>query len=98
MAKDILGWVAIITGLGAAALWFRASVVKVRSEVHLRRLRKAGQLQPGEAPFQITEGPFDVLESIKASSGWNTWAAGVTAVSVLAQAAANFLAMTQTLT
>ncbi|WP_156390669.1 hypothetical protein [Caulobacter sp. Root487D2Y] len=91
MTQTILAWSIIVLGLVAALLWLRASVVRVSSDKHLAKLRARGELGPNESPFQITENGYDVLESMKASSVWNAWAAGVTALTVLLQAASNLL-------
>jgi hypothetical protein len=90
-ASDVAGWGAVVLGFIAALLWWKASIVKVRSDKYIAQLRARGEIGPSESPFQITEGPYDVMQSIKASSTWNAWAAGCTGLSVLAQAAANLL-------
>jgi hypothetical protein len=75
---------AAVSGLIAAALWFRATVVSVAPD-------------PNSHEAQITKTPSDggpaieILATAKAQTRWNKWAAVATGIAALCQALALLL-------
>ena len=78
MAVDVLNAASVVSGLVAAALWFRSTKVRVEPD-------------PNENGFTIVdEKPghknVDVLKTIERQIVWNSWAAMATAIAVGLQA------------
>ena len=77
-AVDVLNAASVVSGLVAAALWFRSTKVRVEPD-------------PNEDDFTIIEEQpgrknFDVFRTIERQVLWNSWAAMATAVAVGLQA------------
>ncbi|WP_028466020.1 hypothetical protein [Nisaea denitrificans] len=81
-AIAILNWASIIAGMAAAGLWFWSSIVKVPPD-------------PESQDFQIIDTghgkDYDVLETARVQTVWNSRAALATGVAVAAQAIALLL-------
>ena len=78
MAVDVLNAASVVSGLVAAALWFRSTKVRLEPD-------------PNENDFTIVnEQPgrknVDVLKTIGRQVVWNSWAAMATAIAVGLQA------------
>ena len=87
--RDCARWGSVAFGVIAAALWYRASTVKVSEQQTLREDRRDGTLGPDDHPGGIfVDDDTDFVASMLASSRWNKWAAAATGVATLLQAVA----------
>lgn len=78
-------WGAVVLGFIAAALWFWATVIKVRT-------RDDPTTERWIDVDEKTGFETDIYATAKAQTYWNRWAAGATAISMLCQALATAIA------
>ena len=80
MWEGVFAWLAVGAGLVAAGLWLAASLVKVR-------FRDDGDYGEGGLVWEERGRRYSIGPTFLAANRWNPWAAGVTAGTVLLQAA-----------
>jgi len=81
LTKNFFTWGAIIAGFAAAALWLRASTVKV---VYRPQIRDDGYVAAATID-EDGDRQIDVVETAKEQARWNKRAALVTGVAVFAK-------------